>query len=212
MNLRYGLKLSLLAILLASTAACAVLKRLGRDGGSPTVLTSQDGKFQLTLPAGWRTETELNEEASLQGSNRSRELYVALLTDTKSDFEGDVSLADFTSVTRNHMVTQIHPTKTTEPTPVTINGNPALQYEVHAAVEGIKAAYIITNVETSEHYHQILTWTLASRFEENRGVLLEVSQTFKALGAAKPTTPNSVPVPPAAAPATRTSDAPKQVP
>ena len=210
--MRFRLKLALLALALATTSACALLQRGGRDGGSPTVLTSEDGKFQLTLPAGWRKETQLNEQASLQGSYRSRELYIALLTDTKADFTGEVSLADFTSLTRNRMVTEISPTKTTEPVPIMVNGNRALQYEIHAAVEGIKAAYIITTIETPEHYHQILTWTLASRFDQNRGTLLEVTQSFKALGAAKPTTTNSAPLPPLTEPSGGTSAGPKPAP
>jgi len=212
-GMRFWGKPVLLALLLAAASACAVLQRLGSDGGKPTVLTSPDGRFQLTIPAGWRQETELNEQAGIQGSNRSREMYIVLITDSRSDFSPEISLAQFTSVTRDSMKREIRPVEATEPTQTTVNGNSALQYEVRGAVEGVNAVYIITTVETSEHYHQIITWTLSSRFEQQKGTLREVSLSFKDVGTAIPTANSpAASGPSASAPSGDKSAAPKQVP
>lgn len=162
------------------TPACALLDRMGgKGGGTPTVLTSPDGRFQLTVPGDWRKETELNEQASMQASHRVRETYVVVLSESKSDFADEMTLERFTSTTRNNMLAGIRSAQSAEPQPVTINGNPALQYELRGVIEGLNAVYINTTVETPEHYHQIITWTLPSRLEQNRPTLLEVTRSFK---------------------------------
>ncbi len=178
--------------MLTQASACALLDRMGgKGGGSPSVLTSPDGRFQLTVPADWQKETQLNEQASIQASNRGRETYVILLTESKSDFADEMTLERFTSATRGNMMAGVSSAQSAEPTPTTISGNPALQYEIRGVIEGLNAVYLITTVETSEHYHQIISWTLPSRLDQHRGTLLEVAKSFKDVRAvgAQPGTP-----------------------
>jgi hypothetical protein len=60
-----------------------------------------------------------------------------------------------------------------------INGNPALQYEIHASVDEIQVTYLHTTLETAEHFHQILAWTLQSRFASNSSELQQVVLSIK---------------------------------
>ena len=185
-------RLVLCALVLTQASACALLDRMGgKGGGSPSVLTSPDGRFQLTVPGDWQKETQLNEQASIQASNRGREIYVILLSESKSDFADEMTLDRFTSATRSKMMAGVRSAQSAEPTPTTINGNPALQYEIRGVIEGLNAVYLNTTVETPEHYHQIITWTLPSRLEQHKGTLLEVARSFKDVRAAgsKPGTP-----------------------
>ncbi|HKQ52767.1 MAG TPA: hypothetical protein VJT74_10385 [Pyrinomonadaceae bacterium] len=152
-----------------------------KGGGPPNVLTSPDGRFQLTVPGDWRKETQLNEQASIQASNRVRETYVVLLSESKSDFTDEMSLERFTSLTRGNMMAGVRSAESAEPQPTNVSGNPALQYEIRGGVEGLNVVYIITTVETPEHYHQIITWTLPSRLEQHRPTLLDVTRSFKEL-------------------------------
>lgn len=212
MKLRLSQKLVLCALLIAQTSACALVQRMGSSGGGkPIVLTSTDGGFQLTVPGDWRSETALNEQASIQASHRFRETYVVLLTESKRDFTGDMTLEQFTTMTRDAMMSQVRSAATTELKPMTINGNRALEYEITGGVEGLNIVYLITTVETPGHYHQIITWTLPSRLEQYRGTLREVTQSFREVGGAeqKANTPATVP-PPVSTPSRAVPDASKR--
>ena len=47
------------------------------------------------------------------------------------------------------------------------------------AIKNVKLAYHVATVETPQHYHQIITWTLLSRKDKNRPVLQNVIDSFK---------------------------------
>lgn len=206
MRLQFLLKLILLALLLAHTSACALLQRMGSGESKPTVMTSADGKTQLTIPGDWRRETALNEQASLQASNRVKETYVVLISDNKQDYTDEMTLARFTSVTREAMVGGVRSAQATEPMPTTISGYPALQYELRGGVDGVNVVYIITAIETASSFHQLITWTLPSRYEQHQGTLREVTQSFKEVGGSAP----KASMPPASMPSRATPGAPKQ--
>jgi hypothetical protein len=170
-------------LLFSITSACALLNSLG---GKPTVLTSADGNFQLTVPPGWQQESGLNPEAVIQAANRSGKMYAMVISESKQDFTGETKLAEFTSLTRNIMLGRLSSPEATEPKPTTISGNSALQYELRGVVQGLNLMYIVTTVETPQHYHQVITWTQPSQIDNNRSTMLEVTQSFKEVGAAKP--------------------------
>ena len=167
------------AFWLALVLGCGALPGLKRRAerlSKPTVLRSADGKSQITLPPGWSEDKELHEQAALQGSWRFKELYVVVITDSREDFEDGMTLERFTETTRDFAGKDA---ETTEPVETVINGQRALNYEMKATVDGIKIGYVRRNVETPTAFHQIIAWTLRSRFEENKDALLEVVNSFQ---------------------------------
>jgi hypothetical protein len=147
--------------------------------GQPKVLTSPDGKFELTIPAGWREDSALHEKADIKASNRLQEMYVIVLSENKEDFADDMTLERFNTITSGSMIKNLRSAEATPPIPTTINTYPAMQYMIHGEVENIKCSYLITDVETPEHYHQIITWTLRSRIDQNQTTLQKVTNTFR---------------------------------
>jgi bifunctional DNA-binding transcriptional regulator/antitoxin component of YhaV-PrlF toxin-antitoxin module len=163
------------ALLLCVFTGCAQLQKLAK----PTVLKSPDGKFQLTVPIGWRENASLNEQAEIKAANKIEEAYVIVITETKSDFAKQISLDEFTSISRESLLATIESPDATEPRSVTVNGNSARAYEIQGAVNNIKIAYLVTTVDTTDHYHQILTWTLQSRKDKNQKMRQEVIDSFR---------------------------------
>lgn len=160
--------------------ACNMTKR------EPVVVKSNDGKYQLTTPGDWIKETSLNSKADIQVSKRREELYVIVLSESKKDFGSKFTLEDFTKVVRTQMMGTVSDKEATEPVSVTVSGNSAKQYELSGTVSGIKAKYIHTTVETKDAFHQVLAWTLSSRFTQNKSKLLEVVNSFKEASGAPP--------------------------
>jgi hypothetical protein len=194
-------KLIPLTLLIFVSLSCSLVQRLKQEAdkaGKPTVLTSPDGKYQLTVPGDWRADAELHKEAIIQASNRLSEMYVIVLSDSKEDFADDMTLLRFTNLTRDNMKGNIISPEITDPIATGIGGHPALEYELRGTVGGVKVAYINTTVETATHYHQVLTWTLPSRFDKNQATLREVTRSFKEVAG---TAPQAAEPPPPPAPA-----------
>jgi len=164
-----------IGLLVCVVAGCKQLSKLG----NPTVLKSPDGKFQLTVPAGCRDNPKLNEQAQIRAANLLAEVYVIVITDSKTDFTDEMDLDEFTRITRERFTSKVKEGEATEPVPVTINGNSGRAYELEGAVKGVKVAYRIATVETANHYHQIITWTLKSLKNENRATLQQIIDSFR---------------------------------
>ena len=167
--------LTAIVLLFSVVAGCKQLQSLA----SPTVLKSPDGKFELTVPGGWREHPSLNEKAAIRAANPIEELYVIVLTDAKADFNEEMTLDEFTSMTRTSLISNLVAAEATGPVPVTINGNSGRAYEVQGVIKGVKLAYRIATVETPDHYHQVISWTLQSRKDKNEPILQKVIDSFR---------------------------------
>lgn len=169
------------------TALCAIALLVFVAGGCkrfqnlahPTVLTSKDGKFQLTVPAGWEERPSLSGIATIKAANLYQEAYVIVIEESKTDFTGEMTLDKFTEITRDAMLKKVTEGDSTPPLPVTINGIPGKQYALEGVLNNVKISYLVTAVETSSHFCQIVTWTLRSRIDQNQAVLLRVTNSLR---------------------------------
>jgi len=168
-------QLTAVVLLFLAVVGCKQLQSLG----SPTVLKSHDGKFQLTVPAGWRENPALNEQADIKAAFPSEEMYVIVITEPKADFTSEMTLDEFTKITRDSMLSNLGSSEGTSPSLISVNGNSGEQYELQGSVKNVKLAYVVTTVETPAHYHQVITWTLGSRLDKNRATLQKVIATFR---------------------------------
>ncbi|OLP16308.1 hypothetical protein BST81_22190 [Leptolyngbya sp. 'hensonii'] len=151
--------------------------------GQPTneatkVVTSSDGKLQVTVPVDWKEDRDLNEKAELQVSNRADELYTIVLSESKSDFK-DMTLARHSELTREILVKNLTSPQVSDPEKLTVNGVPALQYEIQGTIDNLNVTYLHTTVETATSYNQIISWTLRSRYAKNSPKLQAVIRSFR---------------------------------
>lgn len=142
---------------------------------------SNDGLCQISLPAGWSTQTNLHADANIQVANIHDGLYLIVLTESKSDFE-NMSLEGHSELTRQRFLNNLQNGQIGEPNNFKINDQPALQYQISGTVDNVNIVYLHTTVEGKEHFHQIVAWTLSSKFEKNKAALESVINSFKELG------------------------------
>lgn len=164
-----------IALLVCVVAGCKQLQSMAK----PTVLKSPDGKFQLTVPGGWRENSALNDKAEIKAANPLEEMYVIVLSEAKTDFTDEMTLDQFTNITRESMISNLTSPDSSPPLPVTISGNAGRQYEIKGTVKNVNLAYLITTVETPAHFHQVITWTLLSRKDKNQTTLQQVAGSFR---------------------------------
>jgi hypothetical protein len=106
-------------------------------------------------------------------------MYVIVITEPKADFTSEMTLDEFTKITRDSMLSNLGSSEGTSPSLISVNGNSGEQYELQGSVKNVKLAYVVTTVETPAHYHQVITWTLGSRLDKNRATLQKVIATFR---------------------------------
>jgi hypothetical protein len=66
-----------------------------------------------------------------------------------------------------------------EPTSVTINGYPALRYEIRATVQNTKFIYARTFIETPDFFVQVMLWTIPSHLAENQADFGSITDSLK---------------------------------
>lgn len=147
----------------------------------------------MIVPGGWSADRTLNDGAVIQASNRFKEMYVIVLKEGKGDFTEDTTLQEYTQLASAGMQGNITEPEATEPVSTTVAGNSAMEYQLTGAVKKVKIKYLCSTVETPNHFYQIITWTLPSRFEQNQETLRGVTQSFRELGSNPPPAPTQTP-------------------
>jgi len=175
LNSELSKQLSAIALLVCVVVACKSFRTLG----TPRVFKSRDGKFQLTVPADWAEAPSLNDQADISGANRPKELYAFALIESKSDFPKGMTLDTFTDITRSSTMSKMTVTESPLPEKITINGYEARQYRLQGTKDDLKVVYLITTVETPDHFSQIYSWTEPSRLNENQLILKQVASSFR---------------------------------
>jgi Domain of unknown function (DUF4190) len=153
-------------------------ERLHRLSIERKEIASDDGKIEVRVPGTWTKLPELNKQASLQVGNKSKEVYLIVITDTKADLN-DFTLEKHHDLTRDRMWQKMKNASVTEPVSLTIDGHPALQDELTGTEKGTNIVFLHTTVDDGDHFQQILAWTLKSRWQKQNELLREVTASFR---------------------------------
>jgi hypothetical protein len=153
-------------------------ERLQRLSTERKEIASDDGKIKVTVPGTWTKLPELNKQASLQVGNKSKEVYLIVITDTKGDLD-NFTLEKHHQQTRDRMLQKMKNASGTQPVSLTIDGHPALQDELTGIETGTNVVFLHTTVDDGDHFQQILAWTLKSRWQKQDQLLREVTASFR---------------------------------
>lgn len=152
-------------------------ERLQRLSAERKEIASDDGKIKFTVPGTWTKLPELNKQASLQLGNKSNEVYLIVITDTRADLD-NFTLEKHHQQTRDRMLQKMKQASATDPVSLTIDGHPALQDELTGTEKGTDVIFLHTTVDDGNHFQQILAWTLKSRWHKQDELLREVTGSF----------------------------------
>ena len=173
-----------LILLLPVVLACSLpglVKKAVEESQKPVTIKSSDSRIQMTVPGGWREEKKLNETAILQAGHRFQEMYVVVIEESKKDYVEDATIDYYAGLSRETMIEAVQEPQATDPIPISLGAYRAMEYVLDGSVDKIKVKYIVTAVETPNHFYQVVTWTLPSLFQKNQAKLREVTQSFKEL-------------------------------
>lgn len=60
-----------------------------------------------------------------------------------------------------------------------IGGDKAIQYEIRGIVDGVPVVYLHTTIEGIDKYYQVVSWTTAERYADEKGTLQAITQSFQ---------------------------------
>ena len=153
-------------------------ERLHRLETERKEIASDNGKIEVTVPGKWTKLPELNKQATLQVGDKSKEMYLIVITDTKTDVP-DLTLEKHHDMTRDRMFQKMKNASATDPVPLTIDGHSAMQDELTGTDKGTNVVFLHTTVDDGDHFQQILAWTLKSRWQNQNQLLREVTVSFR---------------------------------
>jgi hypothetical protein len=159
---------------------CAGCKPAG--GGSSTVLTSPDGRVSITAPAGWEKHTFKSDRPKSIGiRNKAQNGWGEILIESKSDLKDGLTLSGYADIVLKKVeVRKASENRTvSEPTSLTINGYPAMRYDIKATVQNTKFIYARTFVETPDFFVQVMLWTVPSDLAENQADFDSIAGSLK---------------------------------
>lgn len=142
-------------------------------------LTSTDGALQFQVPDDW-APSELNPEAAVQARDPDTEAYGMVIEDPRKPLK-DYTLERFADVQMEQLVTRLGLASLSAPKKVQADGKDAIQYQLKGFFDQIEVVYLFTFVETPDRFLKVVTWSLASEFEDNKEVLEQVSTSVREL-------------------------------
>ena len=170
-------RISIAVLLAFGLAACG---KIGHT--APRLVASDDSSSQVMVPSGWKPHGDLNQEASIQVADLKNSGYLIVISEPKIDFD-EITYKEHSELTRHGLLENVKKSRIVEgPLELMIQGRPAVQYEIHGSVNGIRVIYLHTTVDGVNAFHQILAWTTPSRMTKYRTALESVAQSFREIG------------------------------
>ncbi len=145
-------------------------------------LENADTKARITVPDGWNVVRDNRRRAAdIYATYPPEELYASVLSESASVLS-QFDLANNAEQYRWLIREELDRFEGESPTGLnTLNGNPAVQYEMRGIVNGLPVVYLHTTVKGRENYYQVVGWTTESSYRDNKETLKAVIGSFKGI-------------------------------
>ena len=165
-------------LLISLLVSCDQVEQLIKQEDKP--VNFLNGAFSVMKPGSWSTMDDLNDEANLQMGNLFKEAYVVILSENKQDFD-DIGMQGHSDLTRSFLREAVKNYQESQREKFDIGDHSALRYRLSGSVGSVKIVYWHVTIETADHFHQMLLWSLPSKFGGNEADFNSVIRSFKVL-------------------------------
>ena len=142
-----------------------------QSAASTRWVVADDRSSKMLLPTTWKQIPELTDVATIEFGNTFREQYTIVISEPKADFGNNVDLYAYNDfILDQNFRTVVSDISIKLLGEVEINGMRGVKYEIRGEVDNIKIVYLHTALEGEYHYHQVLFWTLPTKWQGNRKI------------------------------------------
>ena len=186
--------LAIFLLLVAGIGGCSFFRNPFRDRSSsddavtvedatargPSDLENAATNVRITVPAGWVVVNgDRRHSADIYTTSPGQDMNAAVFSESVSvlsqfDLENNAKqyrwliaegLDRFEGESRTGLTS--------------LNGNPAVQYEIRGTVNGQPVVYLHTTVKGRDNYYQVVGWTTESQYRSNKGALEAIIGSFR---------------------------------
>lgn len=143
---------------------------------------SPDQTLQIYAYSDWKANSSLHPEAVIALSNKSADKHLIVIADPKNELESPFTLQQYTEWVETNLLGDLSEPSVGKPVRLTVDGHLSAQFTAQGTFEGQKVAYLVTVVETSTHFYQIMCVTQARKFADLEAELKEISSSFHVAG------------------------------
>ena len=147
---------------------------------SPSELRNTETNVSIVVPEGWlKVGGDLRQSQDIYTLQPEDQLYATVLSEDKavlSQFALEDNAEQYRQLIRDELDSYERETKTGV---TSIDGHQAIQYEIRGTVEGESVVYLHTTVRGDDGYYQVVGWTTADRYRENKETLENVIESFE---------------------------------
>ncbi len=138
---------------------------------------ADNGTVELMVPSSWRRQ-ELHPEAIVQVGNLRAEAYLVVHYEPKSDLP-DFDIDRYADVIVGSMAENYVDPKIQYIGNTVTNGMPGHHYRMDTKLDEYDLTYLVAIVEGKQDYYQVITWSLASRYNGNVADFKYAINSFK---------------------------------
>ena len=145
---------------------------------SAHIIHSDDGISEIRVPGEWAPRADISQSAALRIADSHRDIY--LIANTYLPAEGrPMAFAEFARELNAPLLENLEDGRITTARKTTINGRPALEYEISGRIGDTRFAYLSTVIEGKRARHHLLGWGLEEAGTPVYGTLRDVAKNFR---------------------------------
>jgi Tfp pilus assembly protein PilE len=134
---------------------------------------AEDNLTKMRVPTSWKHHPEFTEVAGIEYANLQREQYLVVISEPKTDFTSNTDVFAYNDLLQQNLRDSMENLQVKYLGEVKINGMNGLKYELRGEIDNVKIVYLQVALEGEGHFHQLLFWTLPSRWHSNLGLFEE---------------------------------------
>jgi hypothetical protein len=146
------------------------------------VLKSDDGRFEVKLPAGWAATQSKKPGAVIRAQSADKDMLISVSPDPKEDYDNLDAYADKFLRTFGD---DIKGAESSELKRVKVNGAQAIQGQVEGSLNGARYVWTITAIETESFFVFVQVSAPPSVFRKNRDLLTGLVNGLREVAAKK---------------------------
>lgn len=139
---------------------------------------SDDGISELRAPGHWSVRADIGRNAALRVSDSMADFHLAVYTYLPEELE-QTTLAKFAEDFSDDLKESLEDGRMSAPRTLTVNGRPAVQYEVAGRVGEDRFVYLSTTVEGKRAMHQLVATVAEADYPAHRGELDKAIRSFR---------------------------------
>ncbi|MEM7366207.1 MAG: hypothetical protein AAF525_19500 [Pseudomonadota bacterium] len=155
-----------------------ILKDYAVGDKSEEEVTFLNDRFGVLKPEGWVIMDDLHDGAAIGMGNPLREAYMVSITESAEDFDA-MTVEEHSELTRQSISESLQNYAEDGPYEVTTaSGVRGVSYQLTGSFERINIVYNHVTLGTEDHFHQVLLWSIKSRYASNEADFDRVVESF----------------------------------